>query len=557
MLKFKRVSSAMVFLLVLIFILTSCTNPIVKSSQEKLPNSSLNLFIDLSDLQVLADQNEEVAEKLSRVSKVTLIISTENGEILQTKVTDLSNLEVNVEVSNQDIYVADVILKDDEGNELFFGRRIFSLDSEYEGYISINVDSIVEENKMDLLNSTVPVPQISKIEYTTLPLKVNDNENLRVTLSESTRKNVKRVYYVEAFAMRSYGEFKIAQGYITIDANQITGVGNFSVKFNTPGEIYTKVKVYDTSGKLLVQRQGLYADRIDFSLPTPTISSIRYTTLPLYVNENENLEVVLEEKSLTSVNRTYYLEVYAVRSNGEWKIAEGYLTIPSGRSTATKNFTVKFNSPGSIYTKVKVYDGNDGRFLTQRQGTYPDSIQSQVTSQPSGTVPYYNQYENYAYPGSTCNLTSVAMMLDYFGITKPGINTGRWRRTPDYLISRFGGPIYDASGLAWAFNTIAKEKGSNVRMYTKFGTVADMRAELAKGRPIIVQGWYTRSGHVLVVISFDGTYYTCNDPAGTWNEYKYGGYINRMGKYVKYHRSNFEKASIDDGDGLILFHYFR
>ncbi|MFN3328769.1 MAG: C39 family peptidase, partial [Fervidobacterium pennivorans] len=367
----------------------------------------------------------------------------------------------------------------------------------------------------------------------------------------------KRVYYVEAFAVRSYGEFKIAQGYITIASNQTTGVANFSVRFNAPGEIYTKVKVYDTNGKLLVQRQGLYPDRIDFSLPAPTINSIKYTTLPLYVNENENLEVVLEERSFTNVNRNYYLEVYAVRSNGEWKIATGYLTIPSGRSTATKNFTVRFNSPGSIYTKIKVYDGSDGRFLTQRQGNYPDNIQSQVTSQPSGTVPYYNQYENYAYPGSTCNLTSVAMMLDYFGITKPGINTGGWSRTPDYLISRFGGPIYDASGLDWAFNTIAKEKGSSVRMYTKLGTVSDMRAELAKGRPIIVQGWYTRSGHVLVVISFDGTYYICNDPAGTWNQYKYGGYVNRMGKYVKYYKSYFEEASIDDGDGLILFHYFR
>ncbi|WP_052312851.1 C39 family peptidase [Fervidobacterium pennivorans] len=403
--------------------------------------------------------------------------------------------------------------------------------------------------------ASLPVPAIKRIEYTTLPLKVGEQENVRIFIEETTQTNTSRTYFVEVFAIRpalNNAEFKIAEGYITIPKDSIGGYVGFSVRFSTPGALYTRVKVYDRpGGTLLVQRIGMYEDYI--SSPTPQISSILYTSYPLRVNETEQLEVLLSETNYVKVNRPYFVEVYIDRSYGSWKVAEGNVTLGSGQTSQRVTFNIVFNQPGSIYTRIRVYDRKGGILLAERTGKNADNVENQSIIP---NVPYYNQYSNYAYPGSTCNLTSVAMMLDYFGITKPGVNTGGWSRTPDYLISRFGGPVYDAAGLDYVFNTIAREKGSSVRMYTKLGTAADLRAELQRG-PVIIQGWYTRSGHVMVVLAFDGTNYICNDPAGVWNQVKYGGYLGGSGKFVKYSKDNFEWASTDDGDGLILYHYFR
>lgn len=429
----------------------------------------------------------------------------------------------------------------------------------------------VEENcltEMELTSdksvlSSLPVPAIRRIEYTTLPLKVGERENVRIFIEETRQTNISRTYFVEVFAIRpalNNAEFKIAKGYITIPKGSRGGYIDFSVRFNTPGALYTRVKVYDRpGGTLLVQRIGRYEDYI--SSPTPQINSILYTSYPLRVNETERLEVLLSETNYVRENRPYFVEVYIDKSYGSWKVAEGNVTIQSGQTSQRVTFNIVFNQPGSIFTRIRVYDRKGGILLAERTGKNADNVESSSGSS-GGTVggipnvPYYNQYSNYAYPGSTCNLTSVAMMLDYFGITKPGVNTGGWSRTPDYLISRFGGPVYHAAGLDYVFNTIARENGSRVRMYTKIGTAADLRAELQRG-PVIIQGWYTRSGHVMVVLAFDGTNYICNDPAGVWNQVKYGRYLGGSGKFVKYSKVNFEWASADDGNGLILYHYFR
>jgi len=50
-------------------------------------------------------------------------------------------------------------------------------------------------------------------------------------------------------------------------------------------------------------------------------------------------------------------------------------------------------------------------------------------------VPYYSQRDNQQKPDSTCNITSLAMVSDYFGLTDP---EQLGKRTPDYLYQRFG-----------------------------------------------------------------------------------------------------------------------
>jgi hypothetical protein len=67
--------------------------------------------------------------------------------------------------------------------------------------------------------------------------------------------------------------------------------------------------------------------------------------------------------------------------------------------------------------------------------------------------------------------------------------------------------------------------------------MSDVNALLAAGKPVIVHGYFTSYGHVMVLVGFDGSYYSANDPAGRWTEVFKGGYYSSDsddGKYIKY-----------------------
>lgn len=107
-----------------------------------------------------------------------------------------------------------------------------------------------------------------------------------------------------------------------------------------------------------------------------TVSTMTYTTLPLSTNTSETLSVRFVDTVNTSANRSYYTEVYAVRDNGEFVIASGNVTIASGKTENTVNYSgIKFNTSGTFYTLVKVYKSStDKTLVTQRKGGSPDTI---------------------------------------------------------------------------------------------------------------------------------------------------------------------------------------
>ena len=159
-------------------------------------------------------------------------------------------------------------------------------------------------------------------------------------------------------------------------------------------------------------------------------------------------------------------------------------------------------------------------------------------------VPYFYQYSNRYNPAGSCQNTSVAMMLKYHGMA--GI-------TPDILSNQYGTSLgQTVSGLQRVFNERAIAAGLNVRdRGTQTGTLAQLRGQLSAGKPVIVHGYFTNYGHIMVVLGFDGTYYYCNDPAGRWSQqFKYGGYSEANateGIAVRYTRAAFEAAAFPDG----------
>ena len=169
------------------------------------------------------------------------------------------------------------------------------------------------------------------------------------------------------------------------------------------------------------------------------------------------------------------------------------------------------------------------------------------------SMAYFDQYENTLFPASSCQNTSVAMVLSKFG----------WWGTPDDITREWGKDYAQSpSGLANVFNDLAARSNISKRLQPiTNGTIQEFRQLLSEGKPTIVHGYFTNYGHVLVALEFDGTHYTVNDPAGCWNETFKGGYgwcpAGKTGERIKYPKQAFEDAISTDGWNYLSLWYHK
>ena len=226
--------------------------------------------------------------------------------------------------------------------------------------------------------------------------------------------------------------------------------------------------------------------------------------------------------------------------------ADGY---PLGSATpAHPSIAYDFTSFGDRAIRVTAYDA-DGVQVA-------DDLRTVTVSSLLPDVPYFYQYDNDLYPSSTCQNTSIAMLLAAYG----------WRGEPDDITAVYGkDTAQTVAGLASVFNDLAAASGLSPRLtgHTD-GTLADVDALLDRGLPVIVHGYFTSSGHVMVILGYDADGYWVNDPAGTWDEDFMGGYPGAYeptaGDGIYYRRAAFE-AAIATWDGRttapIWYHELR
>lgn len=147
-------------------------------------------------------------------------------------------------------------------------------------------------------------------------------------------------------------------------------------------------------------------------------------------------------------------------------------------------------------------------------------------------VPYFDQYNNDHEPGSTCGITSGAMLIDAWHPDSV---------TPDSLYLTYG----KAAGQSPAGLAAIDEAEGLEAEWTTTGTRAEIRAHLDAGRPVVAHGWWTSAGHVVVIIGYSDTDWIVNDPAGDWYTcYGCGG-----GEAVRYPLGgSWDEAMSTDGD---------
>ncbi len=126
------------------------------------------------------------------------------------------------------------------------------------------------------------------------------------------------------------------------------------------------------------------------------------------------------------------------------------------------------------------------------------------------TVPYFCQYNNAYEPWATCNNTSLAMVISYFGKKSLDGSNGN---LPDQIYRAYG-----KSNSIEAIRKTAQKMGFKV-VTKKPGTMDDVKDAIDNGSPVIVGGDFTGGvGHFVVITGYDENGVWVHDPAGQWDQ---------------------------------------
>jgi uncharacterized protein YvpB len=166
-------------------------------------------------------------------------------------------------------------------------------------------------------------------------------------------------------------------------------------------------------------------------------------------------------------------------------------------------------------------------------------------------VAYKSQMDNRLNPTGACNVTCLAMGMEYFQIS--GKFAGDQLEDELYReMERLNLSRHSPEGL----RQMAEIYGMRDR-FTAFAKPEEIKTWIRSGRPCIFHGWFTDFGHIVMAVGFDETGFWIHDPYGEWTS---GGYLRnskqnqRQGEYVHYsYGLVLEKCK--EGDGSFWCHF--
>lgn len=139
-------------------------------------------------------------------------------------------------------------------------------------------------------------------------------------------------------------------------------------------------------------------------------------------------------------------------------------------------------------------------------------------------VPYLSQLHNNLNPYGSCNVTSAAMILNWAG----------FKHTPDQLyqymlnhnLSRHS--PYDLAVVA--------ERMGIEDTFDPYASCDKIINHLSQGNPVIVHGYFTGFGHIIVLKGIQGNSFIAHDPYGEWTSSGYiqNGSTTFYGKNILY-----------------------
>lgn len=141
-------------------------------------------------------------------------------------------------------------------------------------------------------------------------------------------------------------------------------------------------------------------------------------------------------------------------------------------------------------------------------------------------VPYLSQLDNTYNPYGSCNVTCVAMCLYYLGMPR---RNGTQLEDELYLkLEQMGRSRHNPYDLKYLIESYPGYKD----VFRENGGFADIRSAIDAGHPVIVHGYFTSSGHIIVIRGYDDTGFLVNDPYGEW--FANGYDTSRSGERLHY-----------------------
>lgn len=159
-------------------------------------------------------------------------------------------------------------------------------------------------------------------------------------------------------------------------------------------------------------------------------------------------------------------------------------------------------------------------------------------------VPYKSQLDNVNEPFATCNVTSLAMCLEYYKIglkskVKNPLNVQLEDELYKYMADKGLNKHYpeDLARVARAYGI--KDD------FTAYGTFERCKQHLSDGNPCIIHGYFTQPGHIIVLVGYDQTGFIVHDPYGEW--FATGYRTDLSGEYLHYSYGLIQKTCAYDG----------
>jgi hypothetical protein len=144
-------------------------------------------------------------------------------------------------------------------------------------------------------------------------------------------------------------------------------------------------------------------------------------------------------------------------------------------------------------------------------------------------VSYLSQRDNEHRPLATCNVTSLAMALQFHGVSAQHLGKQLEDELFELIHSPAGLSYYETASpelqakgippedvldnLVWT----AGQRGMNAT-FSETRTIADIEREVHSGRPAMISGMFTGAGHIVLLIGLcESGDFIVHDPFGDWN----------------------------------------
>jgi GH24 family phage-related lysozyme (muramidase)/uncharacterized protein YvpB len=227
------------------------------------------------------------------------------------------------------------------------------------------------------------------------------------------------------------------------------------------------------------------------------------------------------------------LGIVAIRKadNNHWQVRlAGDLTI--GGQKVRELYLWPPHWDGAASALLQTAEATTAKVIAQNYGS--------AKAIPGGVVlgvPYRSQRDNSNNPDGSCNVTSAAMCLEYWGIAE---NEGKQLEDEMYewLINK-GLSRHDPIDLKKAIEAFGCSDN-----FTTRAQIEQIKEALRNGIPVVVHGWFSTSGHIIVLIGYDEKGFLVHDPYGEWTA---GGYLNKSGKALHYSYGLIERKCLPDG----------